>query len=44
MPIMFKRCLKEGTQQRIQAQRHEISSESLNGFWTWSAGIALPRR
>jgi len=25
-------------------QRHKISSESLKGFWTWPAGIALPRR
>jgi len=25
-------------------QRHKISLESLNGFWTWPACIALPRR
>ena len=25
-------------------QRHKISSESLNGYCTWPAGIALPRR
>jgi len=25
-------------------QRHKISSELLRGFWTWPAGIALPRR